>query len=370
MRFVVSGPVSSICLPPSGGRTRGACTPRGPNFFLNSGSLRIVGVLRLLLGVQVVEVAEELVEAVHGGQDLVVVAQMVLAELAGGIALRLEELGDGRVLRLQAERRARHADLGQAGADRRLPGDERRAAGGAALLAIPVGEQRAFFGDAVDVGRLVAHDAAVVGADVELADVVAPDDEDVGLLVAAGAGDSAPSTTSTVTNAAATRFNCGRLFIAGPSFTQHSRNQGPDRPNTASAGRSGQARAIAVSLAQRLGAPTRRRGDPAACRRLPTLLSSPPHHPARPGYFTQKNHNINCSQGISPPVCSSPGQPRLYLALSAAFCRNPCGRVLDSFRYLREKKPIGDRLSSQLGQTLVIACGSRVISVTIDKDQP
>ena len=36
-------------------------------------------------------------------------------------------------------------------------------------------------GDAVDVGRLVAHHAVVVGADVELADVVAPDDEDVRL---------------------------------------------------------------------------------------------------------------------------------------------------------------------------------------------
>ena len=38
-------------------------------------------------------------------------------------------------------------------------------------------------GDAVDVRRLVAHHAHVVGADVELADVVAPDDEDVGLLL-------------------------------------------------------------------------------------------------------------------------------------------------------------------------------------------
>ena len=33
----------------------------------------------------------------------------------------------------------------------------------------------------VDVGRPVAHDAVVVGADVVDADVVAPDDEDVGL---------------------------------------------------------------------------------------------------------------------------------------------------------------------------------------------
>ncbi len=72
------------------------------------------------------------------------------------------------VFLLHALRRARQADLGEAGADGRLPGDERRATGGAALLAIPVGEQRAFLGDAVDVRRLVAHHAHVVGAEVEL----------------------------------------------------------------------------------------------------------------------------------------------------------------------------------------------------------
>ena len=87
------------------------------------------------------------------------------------------------VFLLQAFLGARQADLEQAGAERRLPGDEGRAAGGAALLAVPVGEQRAFLGDAVDVGRLVAHHALVVGADVPVADVVAPDDQDVGFLV-------------------------------------------------------------------------------------------------------------------------------------------------------------------------------------------
>ena len=81
--------------------------------------LRIVRQLRLLLGVEVVEVAVELVEAVHGGQELVAVAQVVLAELAGGIAERLEQLGDRRVFLLQAERRAGQADLGQAGAQAR-----------------------------------------------------------------------------------------------------------------------------------------------------------------------------------------------------------------------------------------------------------
>ena len=62
----------------------------------------------------------------------------------------------------------------EAGAESGLTGDEARPAGGAALLAIPVGKQRAFFRDAIDVGRFVAHHALVVGADVPIADVIAP----------------------------------------------------------------------------------------------------------------------------------------------------------------------------------------------------
>ena len=46
---------------------------------------------RLVLGIEVVEVAEELVEAVDGRQELVAVAEMVLAELAGDVAQRLEQ---------------------------------------------------------------------------------------------------------------------------------------------------------------------------------------------------------------------------------------------------------------------------------------
>jgi hypothetical protein len=49
-------------------------------------------VLRLLLGIEVVEVAEELVEAVGRGQVLVAVAQVVLAELASDVAQRLEQV--------------------------------------------------------------------------------------------------------------------------------------------------------------------------------------------------------------------------------------------------------------------------------------
>ena len=144
--------------------------------------LGIVGQFRLFLGVQVIEVAEELVEAVHGRQVFIAIAEMVLAELAGGVAERLEQFGDGRVFLLKSDRRAGHADLGQAGADRVLAGDEAGAAGGAALLAVVVGERHAFVGDAVDVRGLVAHHAPAEVADVPDADVVAPEDQDVGLL--------------------------------------------------------------------------------------------------------------------------------------------------------------------------------------------
>ena len=127
---------------------------------------RVVVLLGLLLGVEVVEVAEELVEAVHGRQELVLVAEVVLAELAGGVALRLERGGDRRVLGPQADVGAGHADLGQAGAVRVLAGDERRATGGAALLAVVVGEPDALGGDAVDVGGAVAHQPVAVAAQV------------------------------------------------------------------------------------------------------------------------------------------------------------------------------------------------------------
>src|SRR5262249_3826345 len=53
----------------------------------------------------------------------------------------------------------------------------------ATLLAVPVGEQRAFPGNAVDVGSAVAHNAKVVGAEVEPSDVISPDDQDVRLLL-------------------------------------------------------------------------------------------------------------------------------------------------------------------------------------------
>ena len=142
--------------------------------------------LGFLLGVQVIEVAEELVEAVYGGQELVAIAQMVLAELRGDVTLRLEQFGNGRVLLGQPLLGARQADLQQPGAQRALAGDEGGAAGGTGLLAIIIGEDRAFIGDAVEVGRAIAHLAAIIGADVPVADIVAHDDEDVWLRLLLG----------------------------------------------------------------------------------------------------------------------------------------------------------------------------------------
>src|SRR5262249_24353 len=54
------------------------------------------------------------------------------------------------------------------------------AAGGTALLAVPVGEHRAVLRDTINVRRAITHDAVVVGADIEPANVIAPDDENVG----------------------------------------------------------------------------------------------------------------------------------------------------------------------------------------------
>src|SRR5262249_29798273 len=64
----------------------------------------IVELLRLLFGVQVIEVAEPLVEAVRRRQELVAVPEVVLAELAGGVADRLEHLGEGGILLLYPPR--------------------------------------------------------------------------------------------------------------------------------------------------------------------------------------------------------------------------------------------------------------------------
>ncbi len=109
MRLRFNGPVSSIfCLPtrPNLGSSVGSSfsvahecsTPRGLMLLRKSGksfSGEVVGHLGLLLRVQVIQVAEELVESMDRRQVLVAIAQVVLAELSGRVALVLQDAGDG-----------------------------------------------------------------------------------------------------------------------------------------------------------------------------------------------------------------------------------------------------------------------------------
>ena len=154
----------------------------GPEPLFELRILWIVGQFRLFFGVQVIEIAKEFVEPVHGRQELIAIAEVVLAELAGRVAERLEHFGDGWVLRLQSDRGPGHSNLGRAGVERVLTANEGRPSSCTALLAVVVSESDAFFGDAVDVWGGVAHHASAEVTNVPSADVVAPENQDVRLL--------------------------------------------------------------------------------------------------------------------------------------------------------------------------------------------
>ena len=79
----------------------GGLAPHHPARTEHRPKSRVAGIgslLGLFLGVQVIEIAEEFIEPVHGRQELVQVAQVVLAELARGVTVVLEQLGDRRDL--------------------------------------------------------------------------------------------------------------------------------------------------------------------------------------------------------------------------------------------------------------------------------
>src|SRR5262249_29786209 len=92
--------------------------------FLESRILRVIRILGIFLGVEVIEVAEKFIEAVYGRQKPVHISQMVFAELTGRVTERLEELRDRRILSLQSNRRARDAHLRQPCPKHALTGDE------------------------------------------------------------------------------------------------------------------------------------------------------------------------------------------------------------------------------------------------------
>ena len=78
---------------------------------------RISVIERILHCVQMIKITKILVEAVVGRQELIPVAEVVLAKLAGGITQRLEGRRDGWRLIGHAQCRAGLTDGGQPGAD-------------------------------------------------------------------------------------------------------------------------------------------------------------------------------------------------------------------------------------------------------------
>jgi len=99
--------------------------------------------------------------------------------------LRFERGGYGASLCGQAGGRARLADRGHAGTDGQLAGDEVRPARRAAGLSVIVGEQHAFLGELIEVRRSPRHHAAMIGADIPHADVIAMMKTMLGFLSAA-----------------------------------------------------------------------------------------------------------------------------------------------------------------------------------------
>ena len=108
---------------------------------------------------------------------------MVLAELAGGVALRFERSRDGASLCGQSDRRAGLADRRHARSNWKFASDEVCPTRRATRLSVVVGEQHAFPGELVEIWCPSRHHAAMVGADVPHTDVITHDEQDVGFLV-------------------------------------------------------------------------------------------------------------------------------------------------------------------------------------------
>ena len=141
--------------------------------------LRIIGMGRVFHCIEVVEVAEELVEAVDRWQELVAIAEVILAELAGGITLRLESGGNRAGFRRQSHFCAGLSDSGHPRANWQLTRNKVRATCRATCLGIVVGEQHSLLGQLIEIRRPPGHHAPVVCAYVPHANVVAHDEDDV-----------------------------------------------------------------------------------------------------------------------------------------------------------------------------------------------
>src|SRR6478609_6364310 len=84
----------------------------------------VVGHFRLFFGIEVVKIAEELIETMHGRQVFVEVAEVILAELPGGVSLLLEQIGDRDRFRLKTDRRGRNTNFRKSGPIDALSGNK------------------------------------------------------------------------------------------------------------------------------------------------------------------------------------------------------------------------------------------------------
>ena len=136
-----------------------------------------------LHGVEVIQVAPELLEAVCRWQRRRFIAEVVLAELARVVSEIQQEFGERRRARQQRTGGTRKLRHDHARPQRMHAGEEGGAPGRAALLGIIGHKPRTFIPDAIDVRRFAYHQALMVGTHVHDANVVAHDEQDVGLLV-------------------------------------------------------------------------------------------------------------------------------------------------------------------------------------------
>src|SRR6266496_4329315 len=95
---------------------------------------------RIFHCVEVIQVAEEFVEPVHGGQELIEIAQVIFAELARGVALRFKRGGNRAGLSWYSNLSTRLADRGHPGADGQFAHDEVRATRRATRFRVVVSE--------------------------------------------------------------------------------------------------------------------------------------------------------------------------------------------------------------------------------------
>src|SRR5215831_6853382 len=107
---------------------------------------------------------------------------MILAELAGGVPHCLQRGCDGWGLVGHADGSSGLPHRGQTSSDRQFSRDKVGTARGAAWFRVIVGEAHALGREPVEVRGRRVHNSLVVSSDVEPANIVTHDHDDVGLL--------------------------------------------------------------------------------------------------------------------------------------------------------------------------------------------